>query len=40
MLKVDGMTCFAQIAVPSHFQVLQVTSRAPITNAVTQDLQT
>ena len=40
MMKVDGRTCFARIAVPSHSQVLQVTSRAPITNAVTQDLQT
>ena len=40
MMKVDGMTCFARIVVPSLSQVPQVTSRAPITNAVTQDQQT
>jgi len=40
MLNVDGMTCFARIAVPSLSQVLQVTSLAPITNAAIQDQQT
>jgi hypothetical protein len=40
MMKVDGMTCFARIAVPSLSQVLQVTSHAPITNAVIQDQRT
>lgn len=40
MIKVDGMTCFARIAVPSLSQALQATSHAPITNVVIQDQQT